>query len=196
MTDTDSLKLPLKPHSSHQLKCSLKLNLKCSSLIFQLACTVCRKKITSKKHPKLLQGQWISVRKGEILNSLWGRVLVTQIVLWLCWPYACLPGKWGGDYKDWLKAERALSLESLKDFGSPRQWYFKTSVLVGSKGVRVNRRVWGTFPIQGFYWAWKCQCLSSRSADNWNAEFRDGILLWWVLEILLQHWWSGIKSRT
>lgn len=33
----DSLNLPLEPHSSHQLKCSLDLNRKCPSLIFQLA---------------------------------------------------------------------------------------------------------------------------------------------------------------
>lgn len=110
----------------------------------------------------------------------------------------CLsPREVGGDYKDWLKAERTLSLESLKDFGSPRQWYFKTSVLVGSKGVGVNRRVWGTFPIQGFYWAWKCHsvwAVDQLTTGMQNLEMV--ILLWWVLEVLFQHLvlWDKIKN--
>lgn len=92
---------------------------------------------------------------------------------------SCLaPRERGEVCKDWQKAERTLSLESLKDFGSPRQLYFATSVLVGSKGVGVSRRVWGAFPSSRFLLSMKMsQHLSSGSADDWNAAELEMVFL-------------------
>lgn len=61
----------------------------------------------------------------------------------------------GGDPKIELKAERTLSLESLKRFWKPKAIVLCNFCASGIKGVGGVEECRVLFPIQGFYSVWK-----------------------------------------